>query len=84
MLADPTVGAQGPPAVKVTLELHRAGCSASAELYRQAAEQGDLRTVRIFLAHRDRCPESEVRDKAFYRLQKHLQQTKGARGKTSD
>jgi len=81
ILADPSVGAQGPPAVKVTLELYRAGCSASAELYQQAAEQGDVRTVRMFLAHRDRCPESEVRDKAFYRLQKHVEGAKGGRGK---
>jgi serine/threonine-protein kinase len=78
-LADPAVAAKGPPEVRVTLELYRAGCNASAELYQQAAEQGDLRTVRVFLAHRDRCPKNDVREKAFYRLQKRLEGPKRAR-----
>ncbi len=83
-LADSTVGAEGPTEIKVTLELYRAGCNASAEQYEQAAEQGDVRTVRMFLAHRDRCPPNEARDKAFYRLQKHVEGTKGGRGKTPE
>jgi hypothetical protein len=80
-LADPAIGAQGPEGVKATLALYRAGCGATGELYQQAAEQGDLRTVRMFLAHRDRCPKNDAREKAFYRLQRRLEGPKGARSK---
>jgi serine/threonine-protein kinase len=72
-LADPAIGAQGPAEVRVTVAVYRAGCGATGELYQQAAEQGDLRTVRMFLAHRDRCPKNDVREKAFYRLQKRVE-----------
>jgi hypothetical protein len=27
----------------------------------------------MFLAHRDRCPKNDVREKAFYRLQKRVE-----------
>jgi eukaryotic-like serine/threonine-protein kinase len=77
-LADPRVGADVSPELRVTLELYRAGCESSPDLYQRAAEEGDVRAVRVFLAHRDRCPKSDVRERAFFRLQKRLDAAKGA------